>query len=65
LNRWLRGYCAATGCTFLDYFAAMVDKNGLLKKELADDGLHPNSAGYRLMVPMAETAIASVTADAK
>jgi lysophospholipase L1-like esterase len=65
LNRWLRGYCAASGCTFLDYFAAMVDKNGLLKRELADDGLHPNPAGYRLMAPMAEAAIATVTASSK
>ena len=57
LNRWLKAYCAAHGCTYLDYFSAMVDKNGLLRKELADDGLHPNRAGYLLMAPMAEAAI--------
>ena len=57
LNRWLKEYCAAHGCVYLDYFSAMVDKNGLLRKELADDGLHPNRAGYQLMAPMAEAAI--------
>ena len=57
LNRWLKAYCAAHGCIYLDYFSAMVDKNGLLRKELADDGLHPNPAGYKLMAPMAEGAI--------
>ena len=58
LNRWLAGYCAAHGCVYLDYFRVMVDDKGLLKKELADDGLHPNRAGYKLMVPLAEAAIA-------
>jgi lysophospholipase L1-like esterase len=57
LNRWLSVYCRAHGCVYLDYFHAMVDNKGLLKKELADDGLHPNQAGFRIMAPLAETAI--------
>jgi lysophospholipase L1-like esterase len=59
LNRWLKTYCASpsNGCRYLDYFDAMVDKSGSLRKELADDGLHPNKAGYQLMAPMAEAAI--------
>ena len=59
LNGWLKNYCASpsNGCLYLDYFSAMVDKNGFLQKELADDGLHPNLAGYKLMAPMAEAAI--------
>ncbi len=65
LNRWLKGYCAAHGCLYLDYFSAMVDKSGLLRKELANDGLHPNSAGYKLMAPMAEAAMGKVLGGAK
>ena len=57
LNCWLKGYCAAHGCVYLDYFSAMIDEKGLLKKELADDGLHPNPAGYKVMAPLAEAAI--------
>ncbi len=57
LNRWLKNYCTAHGCIYLDYFSAMVDDKGLLKKELADDGLHPNVAGYKVMAPLAEAAI--------
>ena len=59
LNRWLKNFCAAhsNGCVYLDYFSAMVDKSGFLQKELADDGLHPNKAGYNLMAPLAEAAI--------
>ncbi len=33
---------------------AMVDDKGLLKRELADDGLHPNAAGYKVMAPLAQ-----------
>jgi acyl-CoA thioesterase I len=57
LNRWLKTYCAANGFVYLHYFSAMVDDKGLLKRGLADDGLHPNLAGYKLMAPLAEAAI--------
>jgi lysophospholipase L1-like esterase len=58
LNAWLKNYCASgTNCTYLDYFSALVDDKGLLKKELADDGLHPNAAGFKIMAPLAQAAI--------
>ena len=57
LNAWLKDYCAQNGIVYLDYFSAMVDDKGLLKKDLADDGLHPNPAGYKIMAPLAEGAI--------
>jgi lysophospholipase L1-like esterase len=57
LNTWLKDYCARNGIVYLDYFSALVDDKGLLKKELADDGLHPNDAGYKIMAPLAEAAI--------
>lgn len=58
LNKWIESYCAGRGFVYLDYFSAMVDSAGLLKKELADDGLHPNAQGYRVMAPLAEAAVA-------
>jgi lysophospholipase L1-like esterase len=57
LNDWLKKYCAENGLGYLDYFSAMVDDKGLLKRELSSDGLHPNPAGYKLMTPLAEAAI--------
>jgi lysophospholipase L1-like esterase len=59
LNRWLKNYCSYTSnsCAYLDYFSAMVDEHGLMKKDLADDGLHPNAAGFKVMAPLAEAAI--------
>jgi hypothetical protein len=38
----------------------MVHAAGYLKPDLADDGLHPNGAGYRIMAPVALAAIESV-----
>jgi lysophospholipase L1-like esterase len=57
LNRWLKDYCAANRVVYLDYFSAVVDDKGLLKRDLADDGLHPNKAGYAIMAPLAQKAI--------
>lgn len=57
LNNWLKEYCTKNHIAYLDYFSALVDTKGLLKKEFADDGLHPNDAGYKIMTPLAEAAI--------
>jgi lysophospholipase L1-like esterase len=58
LNKWLKEYVAAhPDCLYLDYFTALVDDKGLMKKDLADDGLHPNPAGFKIMAPLAEAAI--------
>ena len=43
----------------------MVDDHGFLKKELSEDGLHPNKSGYEIMAPLAEKAIAKATARKK
>ncbi|MBZ5652223.1 MAG: SGNH/GDSL hydrolase family protein [Acidobacteriia bacterium] len=62
LNRWLNDYCAANGLVYLDYFTSMVDDKGLLKRELAEDGLHPNAAGFKIMAPLAEGTIGKALA---
>ncbi len=57
LNRWIKSYCAQHGYVYLDYFSAMVDDKGLLKSDLAEDGLHPNDRGFAIMAPLAQKAI--------
>ena len=57
LNEWLDKLCQQRGYTFLNYYAAMVDSAGRMQGELSDDGLHPNSKGYRIMAPLALEAI--------
>jgi lysophospholipase L1-like esterase len=57
LNGWLQSFCRTRGYTYVDYFTPMADQSGFLKKELAEDGLHPNAMGYRIMAPIALEAI--------
>ena len=38
--------------------SALADPSGRLRPEWTDDGLHPNAAGYAVMAPLAEKAIA-------
>jgi lysophospholipase L1-like esterase len=63
LNKWLKDYCAKNHFVYLDYFNALVDEQGMLKRGLTDDGLHPNDAGYKIMVPLAEKAIQKALAE--
>src|SRR6202795_1650787 len=63
LNKWLKDYCAKNRFVFIDYFSALVDERGMLKRALADDGLHPTDAGYKIMAPLAEKAIQKAIAE--
>jgi len=58
LNRWMKDYAAQNHFVYLDYFAATVDDKGFFKPDLTYDGLHPNAAGYKVMEPLAQKAIA-------
>lgn len=62
LNAWLKYYCAKNGLVYLDYFSALIDDRGMLRRDLSDDGLHPNAVGYKIMAPLAEEAIAHTLA---
>jgi len=58
INEWIKSYAATNGHVYLDYFSGMVDEKGMLKAELSGDDLHPNAAGYKIMGPLVEAAIA-------
>ncbi|SEW51018.1 SGNH/GDSL hydrolase family protein [Chitinophaga arvensicola] len=59
LNQRLKDYAAKNNCVYLDYYTAMADEKKGLKAELTYDGVHPNKAGYLVMGPLAEKAIAA------
>jgi lysophospholipase L1-like esterase len=57
VNAWMEKYAASHGYVYLDYFSAMLDEAGLMRKELTADDLHPTAAGYAIMGPLADAAI--------
>jgi acyl-CoA thioesterase-1 len=59
LNNMIKKYVEQHGFTYLDYYSALIDDKGMLRAELAYDGLHPNDGGYAVMAPLAEQAINS------
>ena len=61
LNRWIKEYADKNGLVYLDYYSATVDDKGMFRAELTDDGLHPNAAGYDVMMPLAAKAIAALS----
>lgn len=63
LNAWIRQYCTSEHLVLLDYAPAMTDSHGALRRELSDDGLHPNARGYTVMSPLAGRAVEKALAD--
>ena len=57
LNKMIYEYTDANEIVYLDYYSAMVDEQKGLKSIFSEDGVHPNKAGYEVMVPLAEKAI--------
>lgn len=62
LNGMIKDYATKHDCVYLDYYSAMVGEDHGLKKEYAQDAVHPNKAGYEVMAPLAEKAIAQALA---
>ncbi len=68
LNERIRALAAKKGAVLLDYHAALLDPADPalgMKPGLADDGVHPNKAGYAVMRPLLEAAVRKALADAK
>jgi lysophospholipase L1-like esterase len=59
LNAWMKQYAARSGQIYLDLHTPMADEHGGMKQGLSSDGVHPNMAGYALMAPLTEGAIAA------
>ncbi len=63
LNQWIKEYCRTHNYVYVDYWSALKDASGMLPADLADDGLHPNAKGYRLMAPVATQALDEALAE--
>lgn len=58
LNRVLMNYADDNAIPFVDYHTAMADHQNGLPLAYSHDGVHPNKAGYEVMAPLLEKAIA-------
>jgi lysophospholipase L1-like esterase len=59
LNKARRFYAETHDITFVDFHTPMKDEHNGLRIELGEDGVHPNVAGYLIMEPLVEAAIAT------
>ena len=49
LNAMIREYAVKHHYKLVDYTALMADENGVTRKDLSGDSVHPNMEGYKLM----------------
>ncbi len=61
LNGWLKKFAADNGLVYLDYYSALAQGRAL-KTEYTVDGFLLNDAGYAVLAPLAERAIADALA---
>ena len=57
INKSLRSYAAANDIVYVDYHAALADKQLGFPKALSDDGCHPNPDTYLIMEDLVTEAI--------
>jgi lysophospholipase L1-like esterase len=65
LNTWMKAYAARVGAVYADFHTPMADERQGLKAELTRDGVHPTEAGYAVMAPIVERAIAAALRDGR
>jgi acyl-CoA thioesterase I len=61
LNARLKAYALSHQSVYADYWHVLASKNGGMKAQYSEDGVHPNARGYAAMRPVAEAAIAQAT----
>lgn len=57
LNEIIKIYAESHDMIYLDYFSSMVDERNGMKAEYSKDGVHPNKAGYIVMMDLCSKAI--------
>lgn len=56
-NKMLKAYAEKEGLILVDYHKALANAEDGLGPEYADDGVHPNLAGYKVMEPLVQEGI--------
>lgn len=59
LNTLLLQLCRENHWTYLDFNTPLAAPDGLMRKELTVDGVHPNAEGYKLLAPVVLKALSA------
>jgi len=59
LNQMLKKDAETGGMIYVNLYSAFVNEQKGMKAEYSEDGVHPNVAGYKVMEPLVEDAIAN------
>jgi len=59
LNQMLKKDAETGGMIYVNLYSAFVNEQKGMKAEYSEDGVHPNVAGYKVMEPLVEVAIAN------
>ena len=59
LNQMLKKDAEIGGMIYVNLYSAFVNEQKGMKAEYSEDGVHPNVAGYKVMEPLVEDAIAN------
>jgi lysophospholipase L1-like esterase len=63
INHGLQDFARDTGSAYLNYYTALVEpRTRQMKKEFTTDGFLPNAAGYAVITPLVEKAVAEALA---
>jgi lysophospholipase L1-like esterase len=57
MNEWIRDYAKRERIVIADYHKALADGENAFRNEWSGDGVHPNAEGYKIMDPIAESAL--------
>lgn len=63
-NKRLKPMVEDRGAIWVDYHTAMAEESGEMRRELADDGVHPTAAGYAVMAKVLKETLAEAGVDA-
>ncbi len=64
VNATLKAYALNhSNSVYCDYYSAVIGSDGVMLLAFSPDGIHPNAAGYAVMLPIAENAMRAAEID--
>jgi lysophospholipase L1-like esterase len=65
INQWLKDYAKRNNIAIVDYYTPMATKDGALRSDYSEDGVHPVRAGYEVMEKLVKNCLALLKSEAE